>query len=542
MACKASSPSPAPGTVLLFYKYTELDDVDAVAEKLRLKCSKLGLVGRILLATEGINANLAGPRRCIDEFTATLATDDPRFSGIDFKLDETSESRPFPDLHIKVLEEIVSTANTMPFQLLQEGHGGTHLSPEEFHEELRKAYATTAGTEDSSDDAKSASGVGRSAKKQRVGDDGSAVAAGGETKDGCGAGGETTTAKRPKEKVVVLDVRNRKEYKLGHFEGAVDPDIKNQARWVPDFADRRVDQWAEDKTKVLMYCTGGIRCEKASAYLKSRGVGEVYQLSGGIHRYLETYGADGFFKGSNFVFDSRGQQRLPGAAVIATCAYCDNKDDTQSSDRVCAVCRDPVLVCTGCRVARRGVYLCSDHASTFEPAGPATAFEDVLYHPFLEPFTSDQLRKMREGLRALLTGALAGKRGRRRAVHKKIKGIDARLAELEAGTATPDAAAVIRCRSCSRPSSFQYGGGGGGGGQDAGACVAIPPAPAAGGDGLCTGQCWGFHRDPNDTHVSEYMPLDTSSKTTPATPQKVAAAAAAGGGGGAAAAASSTSE
>ena len=94
----------------------------------------------------------------------------------------------------------------------------------------------------------------------------------------------------------MLDVRNRKEFKLGHFKGATDPDIKNQARWVPDFADEAAEKWASEGTKVLMYCTGGIRCEKASAFLRSKGVADVFQLSGGIHRYLEKYGAEGHFQ------------------------------------------------------------------------------------------------------------------------------------------------------------------------------------------------------------------------------------------------------
>jgi predicted sulfurtransferase len=105
----------------------------------------------------------------------------------------------------------------------------------------------------------------------------------------------SASKKRPRD-MVVLDVRNRKEFKLGHFKGATDPDIKNQARWVPDFADEAAEKWASEGTKVLMYCTGGIRCEKASAFLRSKGVADVFQLSGGIHRYLEKYGAGGHFQ------------------------------------------------------------------------------------------------------------------------------------------------------------------------------------------------------------------------------------------------------
>ena len=71
---------------------------------------------------------------------------------------------------------------------------------------------------------------------------------------------------------------------------------------------------------------------------------------------------------------------MPGGEVLGRCSYCNVAEDTQSSDRVCAVCRDAVLVCSGCRVVRRGVYLCSDHESLDGPS-----FDQVLYHPHLEP-------------------------------------------------------------------------------------------------------------------------------------------------------------
>ena len=110
--------------------------------------------------------------------------------------------------------------------------------------------------------------------------------------------------------------------------------------------------------KVLMYCTGGIRCEKASAMLRDHGVDDVAQLRGGIHRYLEHYPDGGFFLGKNFVFDKRRAMgpTLPrsgdgGGAVLGVCGGCGDAYDELHGGRVCTVCRDLVLACPKCRPA-----------------------------------------------------------------------------------------------------------------------------------------------------------------------------------------------
>ena len=140
-------------------------------------------------------------------------------------------------------------------------------------------------------------------------------------------------------------MRNRKEFKLGHFKGATDPDIKNQARWVPDFADEAAEKWASEGTKVLMYCTGGIRCEKASAFLRSKGVADVFQLSGGIHRYLEKYGAEGHFqvrgRCRNYGVDSwvggRVGQWVGVGVCVCVCVYVRRRGSLPG-EKVVAVC------------------------------------------------------------------------------------------------------------------------------------------------------------------------------------------------------------
>lgn len=115
----------------------------------------------------------------------------------------------------------------------------------------------------------------------------------------------------------------------------------------PQFVDRHSAEWRGKQ--VLMYCTGGIRCEKASAYVKSKGLDDVAQLAGGIHRYLEEFPDGGFFKGKNFVFDQRGALGSTNQSIVGRCLYCDCPYDRLAASRVCTVCRDLVLVCSDVR-------------------------------------------------------------------------------------------------------------------------------------------------------------------------------------------------
>ena len=193
------------------------------------------------------------------------------------------------------------------------------------------------------------------------------------------------------------------------------------------------DGWAEAVApslkgkKVLMYCTGGIRCEKASCMLKSRGVGDVCQLSGGIHQYLEQYPDGGLFRGKNFIFDHRvvqeakqqgakqqgtGEEKTRKEAgenagektekktgcedgngieggssgVAGECVECSAPYDALCGDRVCAVCEDMVLVCPRCAVSVRE-YHCKVHASL-----------KSCYFNFLDGFTRSELAEQQDRL------------------------------------------------------------------------------------------------------------------------------------------------
>ena len=106
--------------------------------------------------------------------------------------------------------------------------------------------------------------------------------------------------------------------------------------------------------KILMYCTGGVRCERASSYLRAKGLDSVFQLHGGIHNYMENFPNGGYFKGKNFVYDPR--RAIPSEQgtenVIGKCFRCAKLYDDYSSEIRCSQCRMLVLICDECEKSR----------------------------------------------------------------------------------------------------------------------------------------------------------------------------------------------
>jgi UPF0176 protein len=237
--------------VILFYKYVTIADPEGFAAVQRAFCGALGLKGRVLIGSEGINGTLAGPRAAVEEYVAALRRDE-RFADIEIKT-STGDAQTFPRLMVKVRPEIV-TLGVGPLAPDLDNH----LSPAEW--------------------------------KQTLEED---------------------------PEVVVVDVRNRYESAAGMFAGAVACDIEH-FRELPAY----MEQLAEFKDrKVLMYCTGGIRCEKASALFRSRGFKNVFQLHGGIVTYQEQFGNEHWL-GECFVFDQRMTVRVDEALVpMGRCAH-----------------------------------------------------------------------------------------------------------------------------------------------------------------------------------------------------------------------------
>jgi UPF0176 protein len=228
--------------VAAFYQFTALPDFRELREPLRATCADLGLRGSVLLAREGINGTLAGSPDAIGELVGLLR-DGSLFDG---RLDN--------------LELKFSTAAAMPFRRLKV--------------RLKKEIVTLG---DPAADPTRQVGIYVDAA------DWNALIAAPET--------------------VVIDTRNAFEVAMGTFSGAIDPGIEHFGQF-KDFATRHLDP--AQHRKIAIFCTGGIRCEKASAYLLARGFTEVYHLKGGILKYLEGVPeAESRWRGDCFVFDER---------------------------------------------------------------------------------------------------------------------------------------------------------------------------------------------------------------------------------------------
>ena len=231
-----------PLKVTAFYQFAALPDYAELREPLRALCATLQLKGSVLLAHEGINGTLAG-------------TD----GSIDALMDELQHGAMFGG-RLDHLELKCSTAAEMPF---------LHLKIR-----LKKEIVTLG---DPATDPYREVGIYVDPA------DWNALIENADT--------------------LLIDTRNAFEVAMGTFEGAIDPGLRSFGQF-KEFVARELDP--AKHTRIAMFCTGGIRCEKASSYLLSRGFAEVYHLKGGILKYLEEVPeADSRWHGDCFVFDGR---------------------------------------------------------------------------------------------------------------------------------------------------------------------------------------------------------------------------------------------
>jgi len=215
----------------------------------------------------------------------------PLFAGTDLK-ESAGSAEHFPRLMVKVKKEIVALG--IDPEKLTVKDSGLHLSPEEVHQLI-------------------------------------------------------TTNKD----LVILDTRNDYESRIGKFEGAITPALKT-FRDFPEYIENNLETF-KDK-EVLMYCTGGIRCERATAVLNVKKVAKkVYQINGGICRYVEKY-PDGFFRGKNYVFDDRIALKV-NDDVLTDCDVCQKPADTYTNC-MNTLCNKQFIACAPCREAYD--YTCSE--------------------------------------------------------------------------------------------------------------------------------------------------------------------------------------
>lgn len=148
------------------------------------------------------------------------------------------------------------------------------------------------------------------------------------------------------EPKTIIDTRNKYETKLGKFQGAIDPNLSRFSQWSEylDNADLPKDQ------PILIYCTGGIRCEKAIIEMQNRGYENVYQLRDGILGYLAEF-PNGSYEGECFVFDDRVavDNNMQPTKRFGICPGCGLTADDLN---VCAVCNKPYFVCEECKPNR----------------------------------------------------------------------------------------------------------------------------------------------------------------------------------------------
>ncbi|XP_015705448.1 thiosulfate sulfurtransferase/rhodanese-like domain-containing protein 2 [Coturnix japonica] len=288
------------GEVLLYYCYCEVKDPEKLCAWQKALCQHLHLTGKVRVASEGINGTVGGSKVATNLYIEVMLAQ-PLFKDIlcrdDFK-SSAGGAHCFPDLRVGVFKEIVPLGIDPKEVSYKET--GIHLTPQEFHREVEHYLSQSSQ-------------------------------------------GQSDT--------ILLDCRNFYESKIGRFQGCLAPDIRKFS-YFPSYVDENLKLFKNKR--VLMYCTGGIRCERGSAYLRSKAVcKEVYQLKGGIHKYLEEF-PDGFYRGKLFVFDDR-YAICSNEDVISACRYCGTLWDQY---KLCSSqhCRQLVLTCLSCR--KKGLTAC----------------------------------------------------------------------------------------------------------------------------------------------------------------------------------------
>lgn len=290
-----------------FYQYAKIIDPQVFRNQLFKDWFELDIIGRVYIALEGINAQIAVPQCHFETFKDQLY-------GIDFlqgvrlniAVDKGEAEFPFLKLKIKVRPKIL--ADGLEDETFDVTNKGLHLNASEFNELTDK------------------------------------------------------------ENCILVDFRNHYEHEVGHFKDAVLPDVDTFRDSLP-VIESDVLKGNEDKN-VIMYCTGGIRCEKASAWFKHRGFKNVYQLDGGIIKYANDCKSEGLpnkFIGKNFVFDERRSERI-SPDIISVCHQCGEPCDEHTN---CAFegCHLLFIQCEDCKSEMENC--CSDECKDIKKLPPA---------------------------------------------------------------------------------------------------------------------------------------------------------------------------
>jgi len=250
---------------LSFYKYHQIKNTSLFRDHLYLMWERLDVLGRIYIASEGINAQLSVPSQNFKAFKTKLDTVE-FLKEIRLNVAVEQDNFSFLKLKVKIRKNIV--ADGLSENSFDLSNNGIHVNASEFNSLI---------------------------------DD---------------------------PNTLLVDMRNHYESEIGHFEGAILPDVDSFRESLP-IIEKKFEKHKKSKN-IVMYCTGGIRCEKASAFLKHKGYEKVYQLDGGIIEYARQVEQDKInnkFIGKNFVFDHRRSETV-SEKIIANCHQCGEKCDT----------------------------------------------------------------------------------------------------------------------------------------------------------------------------------------------------------------------
>ena len=252
-----------PYTTISFYRYYFIENPQGFRDDLYLSWKSFEVVGRVYIAQEGINAQIALPSEHFVDFKERLYGID-FLSGVRLNVAIEENQKAFFKLDMKVRAKIV--ADGIDDSTFNPSDTGKYLEAKEWNEYLEDPDT------------------------------------------------------------VVIDMRNHYESEVGRFENAQCPDadtFRDELKLV-------IDEYQENREKrILMYCTGGIRCEKASAWMRHNGFNEVYHLKGGIIHYVNQVrekSLENKFKGVNFVFDQRLHERVSDD-ILSACHQCGEPAD-----------------------------------------------------------------------------------------------------------------------------------------------------------------------------------------------------------------------
>jgi UPF0176 protein len=287
-----------PRVTLSFYQYYHLKNPALFRNHLYLLLSEIGVLGRIYVSYEGVNAQVSIPEPNMEDFHKALSTI-TFLDGIRLNYAIEDNGKSFIKLIIKVRDKIV--ADGLDDATFDVTNKGVHLKAEDFN-------ALTNDPE-----------------------------------------------------TIIVDMRNHYESEVGYFKNAIRPDVETFREALPVVENMLLDH--KDKN-IIMYCTGGIRCEKASAYYKHRGFKNVYQVEGGIIEYarrVRELGIENKFIGKNFVFDDRLGEKI-GEEVVAKCHQCGKPCDSHVN---CAndACHILFIQCPSC--AESMEHTCSSKCRDF---------------------------------------------------------------------------------------------------------------------------------------------------------------------------------